>query len=383
MTNFISYIRIFIFVIALILQSCGKDDPDSIPETCNRTILVYMVANNSLGNAGDDANDINEMLEASANNTFNRGRLIIYLASTSHTPTLYEISNGQIKALKEYDQSISSVASNRMQEVINDAKQLAPAYDYGLILWSHGSGWLQNGIEFQNNNRSKTPLAFGDDRGKHMNITTLSQVIHDENFSFIYFDCCLMATIEVAYELRHAAPHIIASVTEIPNDGMPYEHNLPLLFADTPNLKGACANTFDFYNCKKGISRSCAISLINTLNLDKLAQYTSQIYELHTSLPENFSPQKFTLDNNCYYFDFAQYINALSIDKPELYNNWQATLNNIVEYKATTPSMWDKLPIEYHCGLSTYILKEPSDSTTHGYNQLQWWTDVASKQWNK
>lgn len=363
----------------------SNNEPEPVHQTCKRTILIYMVANNSLGVGNYDTNDINEMVQASMDYGFNNGRLIVYHAPYNQNPTLLEIKDGKIEILKQYDQTQLSVSATRMQEVISDTKMHAPADDYGLILWSHANGWLQNGITpnptktIQNETHIERPLAFGEDQGKYMNITTLNDVVIDKNFSFIYFDCCYMGTIEVAYQLRHATPYIIASAPEIPANDMPYDYNLPLLFADIPMLKDACINTFDYYNIQKGINRSCAISLINTQHIEELAQATVAIYKLQPPLPIGFNPQKYTLDANCYYFDFGQYVEALSTNYPELLTDWTNAINKVIIYKASTPYMWNKLKIEHHSGLSTFIIDDITKATTKGYDQLQWWTDVANK----
>lgn len=370
--------------IAITTYSCN-DDPKPAPTPIHRTILVYIVANNSLGYGHYDSSDLAEMVEASRNNSFNGGRLIIYHSTINQPPTLFEISNGKAIKLKEYDSSTLSVEASRMQQVITDTKNIAPANDYGLILWSHANGWLQTGIPDDTLSLSgptKTPLAFGDDQEKQMNITTLAQVVNDENFSFIYFDCCYMSTIEVMYELRNATPYIIASAAEVPADGMPYDYNLPLLFENTPNLVGVCATTFDYYNSKNGSIRSCTMSLIDTEYISELASATADIYRLHPSLPADFTAQKFTLDKNCYYFDFGQYIEALSTDNPQLLEAWQRAIDNVVIYKAATPYMWNQLKLTHHSGLSTFILNSASNCSTKGYDQLQWWNDVASKLWD-
>ena len=283
--NHLKYIIKLLIAVIIVTTtvSCDKDEPAQ-PAYSNRTILVYIVANNSLGAENYDETDINEMILASQNNNFNNGRLIIYHAPLGSKPTLKEIVDGKIITLKEYNTSLSSVERKQMQQVINDTKLIAPAKDYGLILWSHANGWLQTGINegatppIKYDKGNKSTLAFGDDQGKQMNITTLAQILENEKFSFIYFDCCYMATIEVMYELCHTTDYIIASATEIPADGMPYEQNLPLLFSDTALLELACANTFDYYNCKNGLLRSCAISLIDTHHIKELGEITAQIY---------------------------------------------------------------------------------------------------------
>lgn len=376
------YIIILFFSISIILSfcSCNNDEPQTTPHIANRTILVYIVATNSLGYGNNDTYDINEMLNASIYNSFNDGRLIIYHASIGKKPTLKEIKQGKIHILKEYDQSVSSIDPQHMQQVITDTKTLAPANDYGLILWSHANGWLQTGDNTISNTLSKkSPLAFGEEYGKNMNITTLANVINDEAFSFIYFDCCNMASIEVVYELRHSTPYIIASATEVPGDGMPYEQNIPLLFNDSLKLQEVCMNTFDFYNCKRDWQRTCTISLIKTEYLEELAQATASIYSIYNTLPEGFTPQKFILDNTCYFFDFEHYIKALVPIHNVLLDSWLNTLNKVVMYKAATPQLWAELDITHHCGLSTYILDDTTKSTVKGYNELQWYNDVAIK----
>ena len=387
--NHLKYIIKLLIAVIIVTTtvSCDKDEPTQ-PAYSNRTILVYIVANNSLGAENYDETDINEMILASQNNNFNNGRLIIYHAPLGSKPTLKEIVDGKIITLKEYNTSLSSVERQQMQQVINDTKLIAPAKDYGLILWSHANGWLQTGINegatppIKYDKGNKSTLAFGDDQGKQMNITTLAQILENEKFSFIYFDCCYMATIEVMYELCHTTDYIIASATEIPADGMPYEQNLPLLFSDTALLELACANTFDYYNCKNGLLRSCAISLIDTHHIKELGEITAQIYRLNNILPEDYTPQKFSLDTNCYYYDFGQYIEALAHNNPDLLDSWHSVMNKSIIYKAATPLMWNLLKIDHHSGLSTYIIQEINQSEIKGYNQLKWWNDVAYNLFN-
>ena len=72
-------------------------------------------------------------------------------------------------------------------------------------------------------------------------------------------------------------------------------------------------------------------------------------------------------------------INYLSTNYPELLTNWTNAINKVIIYKASTPYMWNKLKIEHHSGLSTFIIDDITKATTKGYDQLQWWTDVANK----
>ena len=86
------------------------------------------------------------------------------------------------------------------------------------------------------------PLAFGFDKGQKMNLTTLARTLQGQNFGFVYFDCCYMGSVEVAYELRHA----------MPSNGMPYNRNIRCFFAPEADLLTAARNTFELYDGEFG-----------------------------------------------------------------------------------------------------------------------------------
>ena len=134
--------KLLSFILFFGLTSCDKDEePDVIIPEVHRTILVYMVSNNDLGEKGFDNNDIAEMRLAAQAGGLNGGRLIIYHAPCDNqTPVLKGITAEGIVELKKYDQENLSVSASRMKQVI------APAKSYGIILWSHSSGWIQDGI---------------------------------------------------------------------------------------------------------------------------------------------------------------------------------------------------------------------------------------------
>ena len=208
--------------VAVATVSCGssKDEPEG--PTNEHTVIVYMAACNSLGSGGYDRQDLIEMQEAVANNTLH-GQVLVYRGDIDGNAKLYRMTAEGPKPLRDYaSDGLSSVHSERMINVLKDARTLAPARSYGLVLWSHGNGWLQTGIE--DNNNEFQPTAWGEDRGRVMNITTLRRVLEQVGtWAYIYFDCCFMASVEVVYELRNTAPYIIGSATELLLTGMPYE----------------------------------------------------------------------------------------------------------------------------------------------------------------
>ncbi len=345
-----------------------------------RLVLVYMVADNSLGYQEYDLQDINEMLSAASNGDLGNSRLLIYHSTRNNDPKLLEVTPDSLATIKVYDNSTPSVTYSRMKSVIADAKEAAPANSFGIILWGHGSGWLENGMS----EPGLEVKSFGSDRnGRWMNMTTLAEVLKDENTDWIYFDCCYMASVEVVYELRHVTPYIVGSAIELPAAGMPYDENLRCLMPANSDLLQACRNTFNLYNGKVGADRTCTMTLVSTAGLDNLAEVSREVLTLGTELPEGFRPQKYMVSNNCYHYDLKHYLEALMPDNDELCDRWNAALSEVVLYADATPYIWNDVAITNHCGLSTFILKDAVSATDRNhYERLQWWKDVVSHRFN-
>lgn len=384
-------------VAGLVLSAtgCRRDEPEPPvpPQTVERTVLVYMVANNNLGAAGYDRADLEEMFTAARAGHTGAGRLLVYHDGTTGQPVLIEIGKGaRVDTLVRYDGAAYAVEIARMSRVFDDMERLAPAEEYGLVLWSHGTGWIQDGIAEDGGGRAIAPQSFGQDRGRTMNVTSLARALAGRDFSFLYFDCCYMASVETLYELRYAVPLVAGSATELPVAGSRYDLNVASYFAPLKaDIVGAARKTYEHYNSLTGPSRTCTMSVVSTAGLDELAAATAAIYERSSrGLPEGYSPQRFsdTSVASCRYFDFRDYVAALCTDASgsERFAGAQAMLSRFdealaacVEYAAATPKLWNTVALDRHCGLSTYILKNSADAaSTKNYNSLAWYADVAS-----
>lgn len=355
------------------------DEPVPPQEPVSRAVLVYMVASNNMGTGGWDTADLNEMLEAARAGDLGQGRLLVYHATNSGQPMLKEVTANGIDTLKIYSTDEANVSKARLCEAIADTKALAPANDYGIIFWSHGTGWIQDGIAEEA--PAGMAYSFGSDKGKKMNVTAMAQALEGQDLSFIYFDCCYMGSVEVMYQLRHAAPVIAASPTEDPIAGMPYHKTLSHFFLPAKaDLVGAAREMYDHYmlTYQRG---DCPVTMtvVNTVALDELAAATADLYaSLETPSPSDYQPQKYSADRTCYYFDFEDYVKALGADSEAL-ARWNEAYANVVTYKAYSDWIWFDIPITRCGGLSTYILADFTSAVIKGYNQLDWYADVASK----
>lgn len=372
-------------MLALLGWGCSSSNdepkPPTPPTVAPRTVLIYMGADNNLGSSGYDRADISEMRSAAASGALAGGeRVLIYHSAYGADPVLMELlAGGQTDTLLSYDRSLPATSARRMADVIASTRELAPAMSYGFVVWGHGTGWLQDGIS-----EPAQTLSIGPDGGTRMNITTLADVLGDAGcFSYIYFDCCYMASVETLYQLRHAADYIVGSATELPASGMDYSVNLPLLAdGSIEALVESATNTFNHYDRLSGSSRTCTMTVVRTDALDELAAATATIYAgAPSSMPEGYVPQRFSpYGTTCRYFDLYDYIHALadsSTAPNAAMERWRRAFEQAVVYTAHTPFIWASVSLDRHHGLSTFILQDQSSPADRNYNTLAWYGDVA------
>ena len=130
-------LNLFLLLVSLlgIWTGCSDDEPEI--QTSTRTVLVYMMANNSLEKFTDD--NIDAMIEGASYGKLNNGNLLIYYAgSGTDDHSLYTITNNQTQLVKQYDEQDPTDPAV-MQQVIADVVSQYPAESYGLILWAAGN----------------------------------------------------------------------------------------------------------------------------------------------------------------------------------------------------------------------------------------------------
>lgn len=391
--RFFKYIFITLLLIGgMALTACSGDNPDPDAGNTPRTVLVYMIATNNLGSgsAHFDTNDIDEMLDAAAAGALGKSRLLVFRHSrlTPEAPKLLEITRKGAVELKTYSLTASSASEEVMNQVIADMKTLAPARSYGMMFWSHSTGWLNNGIDTP---AKAAPLSFGYDTTPRntMSVTSLRNVLTGKGFDFLYFDCCFMATAEVAYELRDCAEWMVGSAAELPANGTPYHIALPYLMKEDADCVKAAQATFNYYNSCYNPSSSdadtdgCTFSAIHLPSMKPLAEATAKIYSLKAEVknPEtvqDFAPALYPGK----FCDLLDYVDHKDIDKSSAdYKAFTTALKDAVRFEGATPGihLMNNFTVNAHCGLTTYLTNGESDFSSDNYRALLWYTDVASK----
>ena len=373
MSKYFKYITSVIIAVA-ILASCNKDNSDEPNAPCRRTILLYIVATNSLGSAGYENQNLSDIESAIKTNSMNGCRVVVYHTRARMEPTLFEIQkNGnsvERKTLKTYSSSLGiSLTVERMREVFADMAKYAPAREYELILWSHATAWAAT--------IKKSPKkTFGDDNSKEMPIPELAEAIPDGLFNTINFDACYMSTVEVAYEMRKDANYLIAAPTEVLGAGMPYSKVMPLYFANNLNPQEIAATVFNHYNAQTGNKRSCAIAVTKLSEMDALANACRAIHATALPDPDISIMQYYNRQSSPFMVDFMQYYRLISSDILT-YNKMKDIYDKAVIYKNATPTYLTMvIEPDNFSGLSTYMLGTSVAENDEMYRTLAWYKDI-------
>ena len=290
----------FLIVATCSFFACSKDDdtpPVVSPYAESRTVMVYMVAENSL--SPNATTDVQEMLVGMNNDTLNvNDRLVIYLDDVK-SPRIYVVDKTTKKTLLSdltpvitYEEDVNSASAEQLGAFVDYVKTHYPAESYGLVMWSHASGWAPSSYDGDRSGKtSSMRKAFGVDNGKNistkdggnnghqMEIADMASVLEGETFDFIFFDACVMQTIEVAYELRHLADYLIASPAEIPAPGANYKTMMRTMFSKEDVVTRIMTDYEREYRNSYGL----VISAVNTSVLEDYATYMKSIVAHHRS----------------------------------------------------------------------------------------------------
>ncbi|MEM2899651.1 MAG: clostripain-related cysteine peptidase, partial [Thermoplasmata archaeon] len=211
------------------------DSNAALPEW---TFMVFLNADNNLEGAG--ITDLNEMETIGSTSNVN------IVVQIDRNPN-YDSSNGDTTGVRRYfvkrDSNPSTITSPVLSylgelnmgspDVLADFVKWAvftyPAKKYCLVIWDHGGGI--NGASYDETS--------GDDALEPIELKNAllnAQQAGVPKIDLLGFDACLMANIEVAYELSTTAKYMVASEETEPGDGWPYNAILGAL-ATTPTME--------------------------------------------------------------------------------------------------------------------------------------------------
>jgi hypothetical protein len=251
---------LIVFLTALLFFfSCGGEKP------ADWTLLFYFDGDNNLEEAA--FNDLQELEKVGSNP---RIRLAAQSDFTQgFKPGLAATRRFEIIQDDDTENLTSPILQSLGEQNMSDPKTLTdfiiwgkkyfPARRYALILWDHGEAWYQESAASQQlevqgskfppgrrpiraggkvqssklatrNPKLETyyPEAIFLDNDNHSDLMKnfqLRQALEAAgvHFDLIVFDACVMATIEVAYELKDQAEVMVASQELMQENGLPYD----------------------------------------------------------------------------------------------------------------------------------------------------------------
>lgn len=381
-----------------LFTACNQDDDPVAPEAGSKTVLVYIVADNSLASfAKQDVEEMMKGMELVDSSSYN---LLVYQDDKS-TPVLFRIAkdkkgNVEKKIIKKYAEQVSTDTSV-MQEVMHRAFYEYPADSYGLVYWSHADGWIPYPVP------SASTRWIGQDRGERednrMNISDFLAVLDDDmpHFDFIMFDACFMMSVEVAYAVRNYTDYYIGSPTETPGPGAPYDKIVPLMFKQDAAVQMAKAY-FNHYNenYKASVSISdtnwggrVSICALKTSALDELATVTKLSLsggvdsdntllrdEVFDYDARRLSPNPDNRKSHVGYYDFSQMMKTLLND--DAYAAWQQVFKASIVYWNTTDMNYSQFVGMFSMkdtnGVTHYIPLSTDSQAAAAYRSTAWYT---------
>ena len=391
---------ILLSVLFLALAGCKRDGLDLTldvgpygdpPEETRKVMLLYEAGFNSL--SADISGNISALRGGYLPGKERDDDVILVFSHLTRTRRVYsdetapvivrlyaEFGEPRADTLKVWPVGKPIANKEMVTEVFNWVREEFPAASYGAIMSSHATGWLPKGYY---NNPKQPP--YNDDRGgsnvwysrrktfgqeyyydhdtgslqtEEIEIKDLAAAI-PYRLDYILFDACLMATVEVAWELRNVCDYLAVSPCEIPAAGFNYRTLAGhLLEPEVPDLQAVCEDYFDRY--EDDSVYGATITMVDCRRLEPLATTCRTLFERYrpgilSLAGKNVQVYDRVMGDKTFYafFDLKDMLREAGATDPDL-ALLQEALDQALVYEAHTKRFID-VKLDRCCGLSTYL----------------------------
>ncbi|MBP3419549.1 MAG: hypothetical protein J6K74_03045 [Marinifilaceae bacterium] len=382
---------------------CSNEDNNEEPYTPNspkeRTTIFYLVGDNNLtGYIAGNLEQICYGLDSRVDNE--KVNILAYIdllrsdGDIPKLPSLYQITydsykqKGDTICIERFPEH-NSVSKDKISEFLKYVQKNFPAESYSLIWGSHGNGWYPS----KQTINGTTARTLGPDGDQFIEMDELHEAIPDSmTFEFMFFDACFMGQAELAMQFKDKTKYLIASPTEIPAKGNPYDLNVSqLCTASTEEeYKEICEIFWDRYT---GSWRT--ISLIKTDGIDRVAECFKAIIDtcsdetlrnLDLIRVQKFDGTTAVSAGGAVCYDLLDIaynllqIDSLNLDsapeyKQKLWNNMRNSIDAIIPYKANShyiASNVSNITIDTYCGISSYWPQSRRSDVNWYYYNYEW-----------
>lgn len=395
----------------LILLTCGCNPHET--EKQRRLFLVYIAATDQIidnfakGNVTDLLNGYVPSKQSSDDVLLVFYQGIDYNTATKRADATltryYKNNSGHMvsEIVASFGTDFNACDPDSFAEVLEIAEDYCSPTYRSLLFSSHGTAWLPIGYFSSPTDKSffsARPMrsgaeascisslsklhsieSIGRDKptGDELDIIDFARVTGKYHWDIMLLDCCLMSTIEVAYELRGSCDWIMASPTEILADGFVYSNISEKVFKshNEAGYRALCQQYYDFYQARTGSLQSGTIALIKCSELEALSDVCAEITATRRSQMESvdrMSVQHYFYNNQYdYNFDLADYFHQFATEAQ--YSRFSAQLDLTVPFKKTTKEFIGlKIDENKYSGLSCYIPDPRYVNLNDYYKQLAW-----------
>lgn len=278
------------------------------------TMMIFINADNDLEGAG--IGDINEMEAVGSDENLN---IVVQIdrhkdVVTETENSVYDVSNGNWSGTRRYyierddnPEGISSQVKGRLGETdagsykslldfVDWSVKCYPAEHYYLIIWNHGAGL--GGISFDE--ESKNHIT-----GEQLiDAVQGASKIAGRKIDIVNFDACLMAMVEVAWQLKGYTDIMVASEEVEPGYGLPYTDILKKM-AEEPGIEpeALAKHVVDVYTKSYVLGgsqaqRKAQSVTYSAVKIDRMANLMGPIDEFAEALRGNFGDYVRTIHRN-------------------------------------------------------------------------------------
>ena len=355
----------------ILCLSCEHESPQPRQES-ERTVIVYAVAENSLSYSA--VMDSMEMAKAVKDIPSNCN-LIVYIDRNQWPTVTVMNSKDGIKLWKRYTRDLDSADSLTMLHTLTELTKAFPSKHYGLVLWSHASGWIPKRKTFGIDNNHNSNDSNDSNDGTELEIPALRGILEQlPHLDFILSDACQMQTVEVAHELRQVTDYLIGSPSEIPGEGAPYDRiMLPMMRGNATEI---AEQYYQYFTDRQGV----ALSVVDCRQMDNLAIATAPLIErfwADRAEVDVLGVQRYHTFETSAHNPEAQDIRGMmhKLLPDSIYEAWeQVLLRTVVWHKATYS--WYSIFLgnehhtltdsEFYSGLSMFVPQEKYEP--YGWN---------------
>ena len=380
-----------------------KGNVTDLGEQADYTFLIYMIGSDLELKQYSATKDIREMLNVGSNRDVN---IIIETGGSKSSVTDGErfidfTTVQRHKILKHHHQTLEDLGrknmatSNTLSDFLTWGVSEFPAKKYVAILWDHGSGINGFGADNNFNGDILTPVelakAFEDTKDSTRT-----------NFEIIGFDACLMASIEVANNVKSFGNYMVASQELIPPAGWDYSTFLTSLVKN-PSQDGLAlgkniADSFQEYYRINAQELGYDAYLVTTISIIDLHQISDLVNSMNNlarylnhSISDANSSKSFVrlIDSTDSYgkssagqsnlvdiYDLSFNVMRKYPDSFDITDRIHKLLRNVIVYKANGESKPNAN------GLSIYLPNTYGQHLSQSVaNSLETWQQIVNKQY--